>query len=73
MLEAIEFARHNHMESIDLPVFGDNHAAIGHYRSLGFEEAGRRDDRFRVSARLVDHNTMTLRIKGKAMDRQRPT
>lgn len=63
MLEAIEFARHNHIEWIDLSVFGDNHAAIGLYRSLGFEEAGRRYDRFRISGRSVDDITMTLRIK----------
>ena len=67
MLEAIEFARHNNIEWIDLSVFGDNHAAIGLYRSLGFEEAGRRYDRFRISGRLVDDITMTLRIKGETI------
>jgi ribosomal protein S18 acetylase RimI-like enzyme len=64
MLEAIEFATRNHIEWIDLSVFSDNHAAIGLYRSLGFDEVGRRNDRFRISGRSVDDITMTLRIKG---------
>jgi ribosomal protein S18 acetylase RimI-like enzyme len=64
MLKAIEFASCNHIEWIDLFVFGDNHPAIGLYRSLGFDEVGRRNDRFRISGRSVDDITMTLRIKG---------
>jgi RimJ/RimL family protein N-acetyltransferase len=64
MLEAIEFAVRNHIEWIDLSVFSDNHAAIGLYRSLGFDEVGRRNDRFRISGRSVDDITMTLRIEG---------
>lgn len=64
MLEAIEFAALNHIEWIDLSVFSDNHAAIALYRSLGFDEVGRRNDRFRICGRSVDDITMTLRIKG---------
>lgn len=63
MLEAIEFATRNDIEWIDLSVFGDNYAAIGLYRSLGFEEVGRRNDRFRIAGLSVDDITMTLRIK----------
>jgi RimJ/RimL family protein N-acetyltransferase len=63
MREAVEFARRNHIDWIDLSVFGDNHAAIGLYRSLGFEEVGRREDRFRIAGRSVDDVTMTLRIR----------
>jgi ribosomal protein S18 acetylase RimI-like enzyme len=64
MLKAIEFATCNHIEWIDLFVFGDNHPAIQLYRSLGSDEVGRRNDRFRISGRSVDDMTMTLRIKG---------
>jgi ribosomal protein S18 acetylase RimI-like enzyme len=64
MLEAIEFATRNDIEWIDLSVFSDNHAVIGLYRSLGFDEVGRRNDTFRISGRSVDDITMTLRIKG---------
>ncbi|WP_069269157.1 GNAT family N-acetyltransferase [Paraburkholderia nodosa] len=63
MQGAIEFATRNEIEWIDLSVFTDNHAAIGLYQSLGFEEVGRRNDRFRISGRSVDDLTMTLRIK----------
>jgi ribosomal protein S18 acetylase RimI-like enzyme len=63
MLDAIEFATRNYIEWIDLSVFGDNHAAIGLYRSFGFKEVGRRIDRFRISGRSVDDATMTLQIK----------
>jgi RimJ/RimL family protein N-acetyltransferase len=64
MLAAIDFATHNHIEWIDLSVFGDNHAAIALYRSFGFDEVGRRNDRFRISGRSIDDITMTLRING---------
>jgi ribosomal protein S18 acetylase RimI-like enzyme len=64
MLEAIEFATCNHIEWIDLSVFSDNHAAIGLYRSFGFDEVGRRIDRFRISGCSVDDVMMSLRIKG---------
>ena len=63
MQGAIEFATRNNIEWIDLSVFSDNNAAIGLYRSLGFEEVGRRNDRFRLSGRSFDDLTMTLRIK----------
>jgi RimJ/RimL family protein N-acetyltransferase len=64
MLQAIEFSALNHIEWIDLSVFSDNHAAIALYRSLGFDEIGRRNDRFRIFGRSVDDITMTLRIEG---------
>lgn len=64
MLEAIQFAKHNHIEWIDLSVFSDNHPAIALYRSFGFAEVGRRVDRFRIHGRSVDDVMMTLRIKG---------
>ncbi len=63
MQEAMEFATRNRIEWIDLSVFSDNHAAIRLYRSLGFEEVGRRNDRFRISGCSVDDVTMTLRIR----------
>jgi RimJ/RimL family protein N-acetyltransferase len=65
MLTAIEFAKCNGIEWIDLSVFGDNHAAIGLYRSFGFNEVGRRVDRFRISGYSIADVTMTLQIKGQ--------
>jgi ribosomal protein S18 acetylase RimI-like enzyme len=65
MKVAIEFAALNRIEWIDLSVFSDNQPAIGLYRSLNFEEIGRRNDRFRISGRSVDDITMTLRIKSQ--------
>ncbi|MBB5402586.1 GNAT family N-acetyltransferase [Paraburkholderia youngii] len=64
MVQAIEFAQHNHIEWLDLSVFSENKAAICLYLSLGFEEVGRRNDRFRIFGRSVDDVTMTLRLKG---------
>lgn len=64
MQEAIVFARLNDIEWMDLYVFSENHAAVELYRALGFEEIGRRNDRFRLGGRSIDDLTMTLRIKG---------
>ena len=47
LMEAALQARPSHIHKIELEVFPDNAAAIGLYRSLGFEEEGLRRDHFR--------------------------
>ncbi|MBN3766125.1 GNAT family N-acetyltransferase [Burkholderia sp. Ac-20365] len=59
---AIDFAAANRIEWIDLSVLGGNETAIALYRSLGFEETGRRRDRFRIGGQSIDDVMMSLRI-----------
>jgi ribosomal protein S18 acetylase RimI-like enzyme len=62
MEHALEFARRSGVEWIDLFVFSENEAAVALYRAFGFEEIGRRRDRFRVGGRSVDDVMMALRV-----------
>jgi putative acetyltransferase len=47
LMEAALAARPSDVHKIELEVFPDNEAAIGLYRSLGFEEEGLRRDHYR--------------------------
>lgn len=62
MQRAMDFASSHGIEWIDLSVFSENVPAMSLYRSLGFVETGRREDRFRLSGRSVDDIAMSLRL-----------
>ena len=60
---AIELARASRtIDWIDLYVFGHNVAAQALYRALGFKEAGKVTDRFRIDGRSIDDVIMTLEL-----------
>jgi RimJ/RimL family protein N-acetyltransferase len=62
MAHALEFARSEQLEWVDLFVFSENEPAIALYKAFGFEEIGRRRDRFRVAGRSVDDVIMALSL-----------
>jgi ribosomal protein S18 acetylase RimI-like enzyme len=60
---AIAFAADSGLAWLELWVFGHNAAAIALYRKLGFAEAGRTVDQFRVGGQSIDDLTMTLALR----------
>jgi ribosomal protein S18 acetylase RimI-like enzyme len=63
MEAAIGFAKQaDTLVWLDLHVFGHNAPAIALYRSLGFAETGRIEDRFRVEGQSIDDLLMTLPV-----------
>ncbi len=66
---AIEYAREvESLAWIDLRAFAHNEAALALYRSLGFVEMGRLEDRFRIGATSVDDVIMALDVAGRGAD-----
>jgi RimJ/RimL family protein N-acetyltransferase len=54
LTEALEWARSVGVRKVNLEVFATNAPAIALYRSMGFEEEGRRHREFLIEGELVD-------------------
>jgi len=66
MHTAIDHARRaGSLAWVDLRAFAHNHAALELYRSLGFVEIGRMEDRFRIGGESVDDVIMVLDVSGR--------
>lgn len=60
---AIKWARdYKEVAWIDLMVFANNKSAISLYKSFGFTEVGRLEDRFRLCNKSVDDISMVLKV-----------
>jgi len=61
LLAAIDWSRGQaHIDWVDLGVFEGNAPAEAMYRKFGFEEMGRKRDRFRVDGHSLDNISMSL-------------
>jgi RimJ/RimL family protein N-acetyltransferase len=62
MEEALDWARGAGIAKVELEVFPHNEPAIALYRKLGFEEEGRRRQRYRIGGHLVDVILMSIQL-----------
>ncbi len=60
--QAVEWARENGVEKLELHVFPHNEPAIRLYEQFGFEREGLRRNHFRRGGRLVDALLMAYRV-----------
>ncbi len=60
--QAVEWARENGVEKLELHVFPHNEPAIRLYEQFGFEREGLRRNHFRRGGRLVDAVLMAYRV-----------
>jgi len=60
--QAVEWARENGVEKLELHVFPHNEPAIRLYEQFGFEREGLRRNHFRRAGRLVDAVLMAYRV-----------
>lgn len=60
MAAGLEWARSNGIKKLNLEVFSTNTRAISLYKSLGFEEEGRKRGQFMINNEYVDDILMSL-------------
>ena len=60
--QAVEWARENEIEKLELHVFPHNQPAIKLYEQFGFDREGLRRGHFRRGGRLVDAVLMAYRV-----------